>query len=497
MIFNSGGGGKEKITNAQTITVVANEDILVGDTVYTVSGDFSLYTCHESHVTGMDYVFSPNGNLAIGTTITPDEHIITLTMSDGMYDLASPIDVAGIGSGTVCVAFSYDSSLLIIGGTNETRLYSVSPDTLAVEFLYTFGMDTTGAISYGGAKCAAFSRDGKWLATVERDYANVIRLFTIEEGSITIYSDARPGDMMDESCAFISDVSFFTDSSTVMAICKDIESETYAMCYSLSSPIRLIIMKNLYNSSYDPVVSHSADGKLFAIAGDVGVSVYPVDEDLGMIYDGQHLSVPSVFSDMITDIAFSPDNRFLAICVCTGEAFLYSVSENTVSFYSSLSDVLESKDEAYETLYVSISPDSRHMFVVNNSGFFYYYASDIAIQAPSGIIAPGGPGTFPFGFAKTDAAAGEEVTVKTIGEIKLREEITFTISGTSYFALEDMTWEDWVDSDYNDGNYRNTGTSISNNVSGGTVTGPNGSVLLTDLIIENYNYTQAASGGSD
>ena len=49
--------------------------------------------------------------------------------------------------------------------------------------------------------------------------------------------------------------------------------------------------------------------------------------------------------------------------------------------------------------------------------------------------------------------------------------ITFKISGTSYQAEVGMTWEEWVNSDYNTGNYY---------INGSLITVGDGNYIMTD-----------------
>ena len=73
--------------------------------------------------------------------------------------------------------------------------------------------------------------------------------------------------------------------------------------------------------------------------------------------------------------------------------------------------------------------------------------------------------------------------------------ITFTIDGTQYYAEENMTWKEWIASDYSNGNYeisrcadenialKNTGKYISSISQVGTP-----DIISSDLIIENQEY---------
>jgi hypothetical protein len=80
-------------------------------------------------------------------------------------------------------------------------------------------------------------------------------------------------------------------------------------------------------------------------------------------------------------------------------------------------------------------------------------------------------------------------TVVNDGEESSGNLITFTIDGTEYQAEEGMTWEEFVNSDYNGGNFRILYTQVIYNdmeLSGQTP---------STVIIENASYTASGYGG--
>ena len=73
--------------------------------------------------------------------------------------------------------------------------------------------------------------------------------------------------------------------------------------------------------------------------------------------------------------------------------------------------------------------------------------------------------------------------------------INFKIISATYVAEENMTWEEWVNSEYNSANCTISGVNV---YKGGFPIGINGvSVLKTDTIINNQIYMQINTGGSD
>lgn len=80
----------------------------------------------------------------------------------------------------------------------------------------------------------------------------------------------------------------------------------------------------------------------------------------------------------------------------------------------------------------------------------------------------------------------------------------FTIDGTTYYAKSGMTWDEWVNSDYNTGGFVDGGDCIKYSESSGIVVGfknANGfgeEVLPSDIIKQvEYNYQIRDSGGSN
>lgn len=75
--------------------------------------------------------------------------------------------------------------------------------------------------------------------------------------------------------------------------------------------------------------------------------------------------------------------------------------------------------------------------------------------------------------------------------------ITFSIKDVEYQAKEGMTWEEWVDSEYNTNDFHISGYNIWRNLYK-VKYDISRSVLITDIITNNYNYMLfQESGGSD
>ena len=71
--------------------------------------------------------------------------------------------------------------------------------------------------------------------------------------------------------------------------------------------------------------------------------------------------------------------------------------------------------------------------------------------------------------------------------------ITFTIDGVQFQAEEGMTWEEWVNSEYNTGYSILSGLVLS--YSGARVQKDNIDVLVTDILINNMSYNTVGVGG--
>ena len=66
--------------------------------------------------------------------------------------------------------------------------------------------------------------------------------------------------------------------------------------------------------------------------------------------------------------------------------------------------------------------------------------------------------------------------------------IKFTIDGTEYQAEEGMTWEDWVNSEYNISEL-DVIDGLVYNIGGMNIQKDNINVLSTDILINNMSYT--------
>ena len=67
--------------------------------------------------------------------------------------------------------------------------------------------------------------------------------------------------------------------------------------------------------------------------------------------------------------------------------------------------------------------------------------------------------------------------------------ITFTIGGVQYQAEEGMTWGEWVDSEYNTGNYKVVSVNSYNYISNNFAIGPGGDVIAGNFVsYENFDW---------
>lgn len=75
--------------------------------------------------------------------------------------------------------------------------------------------------------------------------------------------------------------------------------------------------------------------------------------------------------------------------------------------------------------------------------------------------------------------------------------IVFTVFGTEYQAEEGMTWEEFANSEYSNGEFVCEDWEVSCN--NRSVCKQYGAVYVmpSDIIMENYNYVQYSAGGSN
>lgn len=122
------------------------------------------------------------------------------------------------------------------------------------------------------------------------------------------------------------------------------------------------------------------------------------------------------------------------------------------------------------TLYAKWEPTERHRV---NAADIYTLAETIrALEGSTAAI-------------KVEDMAAK---IRALGGV---DEITFTIDGTSYTAEEGMTWEEWVESEYNTIDAYLIGDEIKTvyTYSGDRLIDVNGgSIRSTDIIVADYNY---------
>lgn len=73
------------------------------------------------------------------------------------------------------------------------------------------------------------------------------------------------------------------------------------------------------------------------------------------------------------------------------------------------------------------------------------------------------------------------------------ELITFTISGTEYQAEEGMTWEGWVNSSYNPGDYTIENNQVEHSESGHIVCRTSEAVDSTEVIVKDEAYVHKST----
>lgn len=126
---------------------------------------------------------------------------------------------------------------------------------------------------------------------------------------------------------------------------------------------------------------------------------------------------------------------------------------------------------------------------INLSNTEYFAVTTDASSAKS--IAAGGTNTITVTITmiKTPVSSSSSATTVTIGiDATPKNLITFYYSGSSYTAVDGMTWEEFINSSYNNQNQFSADDTLVKNA--GTYLFYNSNyVLLTDKIVANYFYT--------
>lgn len=110
----------------------------------------------------------------------------------------------------------------------------------------------------------------------------------------------------------------------------------------------------------------------------------------------------------------------------------------------------------------------------------YKMATDVVVEAPEPAEVP-----------TVEEWDGTGVVIE--GLVKL---ISFTVDGTSYQAVEGMTWNEWLESDYNTDNYSVNLGHIIKGSNGSMYVATSGNVFVTptDTIIGDHAYIMNMSG---
>lgn len=414
--------GGDQINQAREVQVVAANQIQVGDTVYTISGDYAPYlrSGEDGALLSGGFkaaTFSPDGRLLVVAGTFPGKakiytvNGVTLTYSGDIQDL--PVSVSG------GLAFSPDGSLLVIGVGNSACIYSVQGTELV----------SAGSVTVKSLSCMTFSPDGAVFIAGSSGSRGMLSVFSVDG---TTFTAAGSVSFRNAQCLALS-----PDGGTLVAA----GSSGRAKVYSVEGTT-LTEVGDLYadaegtaldNSVY--AVAFSPDGSLLVLGGTLSgrVKVYSVDgtsitylSDIYADTEGTALDFGNV-----TDIAFSPDGSMLFLVGASiGWARVYSVNGTSITYIKTIEGEEDSRllaispNGALLVLGPSFSAaykDFAVRYVIDGTDFtFPVDAYDSAYKAPGGNISDQINDlmeSIGVGYAKCSMEAGEMGTVVVIGQV--------------------------------------------------------------------------------
>lgn len=415
--------GGDQINQAREVQVVAANQIQVGDTVYTISGDYAPYlrSGEDGALLSGSFnsaVFSPDGRLlVVSGTFQGKAKIytvdgVTLTYSGDIRDLPNVSLSGGL-------AFSPDGSLLVIGVGNSAYIYSVQ----GIELV------PAGSVTVRMPSCMTFSPDGRVFVTGTTSSAQEISVFAVDG---TTFTAAGSVSFRNAQC-----LAFSPDGGTLVAVGSSgrakvysVEGTTLTEVGDLYADAEGTALNNVVHSA-----AFSPDGSLLVLGGTLSgrAKVYSVDgtsitylSDIYADTEGTALDFGNV-----TDIAFSPDGSMLfMIGDNIGRARVYSVDGTSITYIKTI-------EGAGTSRFLAISPNGALLvlgpsfsaaykdfavrYVINGTDItFPVDAYDSAYKAPDGNISDQINDlmeSIGVGYATCSMEAGEMGTVVVIGQV--------------------------------------------------------------------------------
>ncbi|WP_251447013.1 WD40 repeat domain-containing protein [Vermiculatibacterium agrestimuris] len=410
--------GRDQINLAREVQVIAANKIQVGDTVYTISGDYAPYlrggedgALLSGTVCGA--AFSPNGQiLVVAGSFQGKVKVYAVDGTKLTYsgDIEDPPALLPKG-----LAFSADGSSLVVGAGSDANIYSVQESALV----------PTGKVTVKSISCVAFSPDGTVFVAGS---ANEIDVFSVDG---TTFTAAGRIDLRGVQC-----LAFSPDGSTLVAGGSSGLSKVYAV-----EGTTLTEVGNLYADAEGTALNgviyaaaFSPDGSLLVLGGTFTgrAKVYAVEETSITYISDIYADTEGTTLDFgnVAEIAFSPDGSMLLLVGGgIGWARAYSVNGTSITYIKTVGgdgsgeSLAISPDGALLILGLSYSSTKRFAvrYTIDGTDFSFpteeyasaYKAADGSISEQLNNLME----SIGIGYAKCSMEAEETGTVVVIGEV--------------------------------------------------------------------------------
>jgi WD40 repeat protein len=349
IVKKSGGGGDGLTFDSDEITVIAENQIQIGDIVYTVTenADFQgeLRNANVFIASPRTAAFSPDGTLLVlsgdfigrakrysvsGTTVT---YLGDIFADNGTTALTSTVNAA---------AFSPDGTLLVLGGSfiGIAKRYSVSGTTVA--FLSNIFADNGTTILNDVINAVAFNPAGT-LLVLGGNFTGRAKRYSVSGTTVTYLSDifANAGttilDNPVNAAAFNPDGTLLVLGGLFTGRAKRYSVSGNTVTYlgdifadggttALSSTVSAVA----FNPAGTLLVlggSFTGRAKRYSVSGTTVTYLSDIFADNGT----------TILNDVINAVAFNPAGTLLVLGgFFTGFAKRYSVSGTTVAYLSDI-----------------------------------------------------------------------------------------------------------------------------------------------------------------
>ena len=350
------GGGSDKIINAQEVTVLAGDQIQIGDTVYTVENTGAIYgdaagTLLSSSV--FTCAFSPDGGtLVLGGTFSGYAKVYSVsgTKITFVSDLYADAGGTALNSFVRAAAFSPDGGTFVLGGgfSGFAKVYSVSGTKLSFVGNIPGGAGTTALSDRVFA--AAFAPGGGALV-LGGYFSGYAKVYSVSGTTITFVSNIYADAGTTALSAAVKTVAIYPDGGYAVRAGLLVLGGQFAgkaKSYTLSGTTVT------YNDEW------AVDSLGTAVDGNVNIAIFSPDGEY-LFLGGEFTGKGRIFkfsanrydtlggnityanagtqllSGSVTSAAFSARGRSLIVGGATGGSRLYSLSGYDATFQSVVS----------------------------------------------------------------------------------------------------------------------------------------------------------------